>query len=102
MRENVLERYPDADLRVYVVWVPRIPTDERFQVAELIVDKRATHFWDNQRRIENHFAAQGGAAYDFFYLYGPDARWGDEPVSTGAPVVAEGDKLAQALRPYLT
>ena len=40
MRENVLDRHPDAKLRVYVVWVPRIPTDERFQVADLIVDDR--------------------------------------------------------------
>jgi hypothetical protein len=101
VRENVLERHPGADLRVYVVWVPRIPTEERFQVAELIVDERATHYWDNARRIEDHFAAQDGTAYDFFYLYGPGARWGDDPAATGAPVVTEGDELAQALRPYL-
>jgi hypothetical protein len=102
VRENVLKRHPDAKLRAYVVWVPRIPTDERFQVADLIVDDRATHYWDNERRIEEHFAEGGGAAYDFFYVYRPDATWGDEPVATGAPVVVESDKLQRALRPYLT
>lgn len=101
MRENILERHPDADLRVYVVWVPRVPTDERFQVAGTIVDDRATHYWDNERRIEDHFAAAGGAAYDFFVLYGPGDAWGDPPKATGAPVVYEASKLEQALRPYL-
>jgi hypothetical protein len=104
VQENVFERHPDAELRVYVVWVPRIPTDERFQVAELITDDRATLYWDNERRIEQHFAERGGyggAAYDFFYVYGPDARWGDEPEATGTPVVIEASKLQEALRPYL-
>jgi hypothetical protein len=101
LRENVFERHPDANVRVYVVWVPRVPTDERFQVAELVVDVRATHYWDNGRRIEDRFAEGGGAAYDFFYVYGPDAQWGDEPAATGAPVVVEADKLERALRPYL-
>ena len=78
MRENVLERHPDADLRVY-----------------------ATNYWDNERRTEERFAEGGGAAYDFFYVYGPDAKWGDEPAATGAPVVVEADKLDRALRPYL-
>ena len=101
MRENVLERHPDANVRVYVVWVPRVPTDERFQVADLVVDVRATHYWDNGRRIEDRFADGGGAAYDFFYVYGPGAQWGDEPAATGAPVVVEADKLERALHPYL-
>jgi len=101
VRENVLERHPDANVRVYVVWVPRVPTDERFQVADLVVDVRATHYWDNGRRIEDRFADGGGAAYDFFYVYGPGAQWGDEPAATGAPVVVEADKLERALHPYL-
>ena len=101
MRENILDEHPDADLRVYVVWVPRIPTDERFQVTDEIADGRATHYWDNERRIEEPFVAEGNAAYDFYNLYGPDADWGDAPDSTGAPVVVESAKLDEALRPYL-
>ena len=102
MRENVLERYPDADLRVYVVWVPRVPTDERFQVADEIADERATHYWDNDRTIEEHFVRQGApAVYDFFYVYGPDVAWGEKPDATGAPVVTEAGKLEAALQPYL-
>jgi hypothetical protein len=104
VRENVLERHPDAKVRVYVVWVPRVPTDERFEVSDLIVDDRATHYWDNERRIEEHFAERegySGPAYDFFYVFGPDDGWADEPEATGAPVVTEGSKLERALRPYL-
>ena len=54
-----------------------------------------------QAGIEDRFADGGGAAYDFFYVYGPGAQWGDEPAATGAPVVVEADKLERALHPYL-
>jgi hypothetical protein len=91
-------------VRVYVVWVPRVPTEERFQVADEIVDERATHYWDNERRIEEHVAGPGnygGAAYDYFHVYGPDAAWGDKPKATGAPVISEASKLEEALQPYV-
>ena len=49
MQSQILQRYPDADLRVYVVWLPVMPLDARFDVADLLVDRRATHYWDNAR-----------------------------------------------------
>jgi hypothetical protein len=104
VQENVLERHPDAELRVYAVWLPMLPTDERFQVADLMVDDRVTHYWDGGRTVGKHFADDGGygvVAWDVFYLYGPDADWGDKPEATGAPVVTESSTLQEALRPYL-
>jgi hypothetical protein len=104
VQENVLARHPDAKLRVYVVWLPMLPTDERFQVADLMVDDRVTHYWDGGRKVGEHFAAgegYGGVSWDVFYVYGPDAAWDDEPAATGAPVVSEASKLEEALRPYL-
>jgi hypothetical protein len=32
VQENVLDHYPDANVRVFAVWLPMIPTDQRFQV----------------------------------------------------------------------
>jgi hypothetical protein len=105
VQENVLEKHPDADIRVYVVWLPVLATDERFGVANLLVDERATHFWDGDRKVGTHFAAREGSAgtfaWDVYYLFAPDAAWEDEPLSTSAPVVVESAKLADALQPYL-
>jgi hypothetical protein len=104
VQENVLDRYPDANVRVFAVWLPIIPTDQRFQVADLMVDDRATHYWDGGQIVGEYFAARdgaGGVAWDVFYVFGPEAAWGDEPRATGAPVVTEGSRLEAALRPYL-
>ncbi len=99
MQEQILERHGDADLRVYVVWVPRLATDERFGVADLIVDERAVHYWDEGWLVS---AALGDASdYDVFYAYGPEASWGDPPSETGRPVVLEAARLGRALEPYL-
>ena len=109
MQEEILERHPDADLRVYVVWLPVLPTDERFRVADLLVDPRATHFWDGGRLVSDELAEgagvpAGGLLWDAFLVFGPDAAWEGtppEPVARGAPVVSELRRLEAALEPYL-
>ena len=53
MQSQILRRYPDGNLRVYVVWLPVMPLDARFDVADVIVDERAMHFWDNERRVSD-------------------------------------------------
>ena len=76
-------------------------------VADLLVDERATHYWDGARRL-SHPVAQllgddgGGAAWDVFLVYGPDAAWGDRPDASGSPVVSESGRLERALEPYLS
>lgn len=72
-----------------------------------MVDERARHYWDGEKRLGTYFAdlmgaGEGAVAWDVFYFYAPDASWGDAPAATGAPVVNEGSKLQQALRPYLS
>ena len=37
MQSQILKRYPDADLRVYVVWLPVMPLDARFEGKDLVV-----------------------------------------------------------------
>ena len=106
MQKNILERYPDADLRVYVGWIPILGTDSNPQVAELLVDRRATHFWDGEQKLG--FAVtrllgrgEGYAAWDIFLVYGPGAKWGDQPAAVGQPVISESGALQHALEPYL-
>jgi hypothetical protein len=109
VQEEILERNPDADLRVYVVWLPVLATDERFEVADLLVDPRATHFWDGGRLVSDALAGVAGVPadgllWDAFLVFAPDAAWESappEPVARGAPVVSEVQRLERALEPYL-
>lgn len=99
MQEQILERHPDANVRVYVVWLPRVPTAQRFRVTDEMPDGRAVHYWDEGMLAAEHFG--DASDYDVFLLFGPDATWGDPPGETGRPVVAETARLGRALEPYL-
>ena len=103
MAHNVLERYPDARLRVYVVWVHRWGTDSRAEIDGAgLVDPRVTHFWDSADVIGAPLVDRlgvdlGGLDYDFFLLFDRDAIWGStppRPVSWGATVIDDRDRLA--------
>ena len=108
MQTQILSRYPDAELRVYVVWLPVLPLDARFDVADLLVDRRATHFWDNEQLVSDDLASAYGTpgqlVWDAFLVFGPDAAWDDrppEPLGRRSPVVEYMATLKSLLRPYL-
>jgi hypothetical protein len=101
--QNVVERYRDAGLRVYVVWVHRWATDARDEIDGAgMVDRRVTHLWDagsvvGQPLLEQLGVDFGGLDYDFFLLFDPDATWGPtppRPVSSGATVIGDSQQLA--------
>jgi len=86
--------------------MPVLTGDANPKVADLLVDDRATHFWDGQRRLGYALGRMLGRsptelAWDIFLVYGPDASWGDAPVAVGSPVISESGALQRALRPYL-
>jgi hypothetical protein len=106
----VLKRHPDAPLQVYVVWVSRWATDARTQIDGAgLVDARVTNLWDAGNVIREPFLQRFGADfngldYDFFLLFGPDATWTatpPKPVSSGATVIGESQRLARDLAPFL-
>jgi hypothetical protein len=83
-----------------------LPGDANPEVAELLVDERAKHYWDGNRDLGTDVARTLGsgddsAAYDIFLVYGPDAEWGDRPAASGSPVISESAALRQSLDPYL-
>jgi hypothetical protein len=101
----VLERYPNAKLRVYVVWVHRWATDTRAEIDGAgMVDPRVAQLWDSggvigQPFLERFGVDLGGLDYDFFLLFGPQATWGSSPprpVSSGGSVIRSSDRLASA------
>jgi hypothetical protein len=80
--------------------------DANPEVAELLADARAKHFWDGDRDLGHEVArilgrGDGRAAWDVFLVYGPDAAWGDRPAATGSPVISDSGALKEALDPYL-
>ncbi len=114
VRTEVLETFPSARLRVYAVWQPILPTDFRFTRREsVLADPRVIHLWDRNKAIGRWFATyrgpqddcfMGDVAWDLFYLFGPDARWGESPdslVACGGPVIEKSGTLAAAIRPLL-
>jgi hypothetical protein len=80
MRSGVLDRLPDADMSVYVVWVPMFRGMERDvpKATREVLDPRASHFWDGDSLLGKGYRETlrlSEDAWDVFLLYGPEARW---------------------------
>lgn len=79
--------------------------DTNPEVADLLVDQRASHYWDAETRLGRYVArllgSEGTPAWDIFLVYGPAAEWGDRPAASGSPVISESGELSRALTPYL-
>jgi hypothetical protein len=112
VRQSILERYPDAELAVYTVWLPMLATDARSEwEAAALPDGRVRHYWDEERTIgrwlaEKDVGGEGAAAivWDAAFAFGPDATWDDVPgpvLASGAPIVDAAGRVERALRPAL-
>lgn len=109
MQAEILSKYPEAKLRVYVIWEPMLESDKKVPWKEgLITDSRAIHFHDAERVSGHWFAekvkschALKRGAWDAFYLYGKDVKWADVPKSTlacGTPIIDEKEKLEEGMK----
>ena len=95
MQQQVLSKVADPDLRVYMVWVPKLRGLERDvpSATRQYPEPRAQHFWDAPGVMVTGYRQTlqlPEDAWDVFLLYGPNARWesGAPPVPDllGAPV----------------
>lgn len=85
VRENILEKYPDADLEVYAVWFNMIPGDRRERWnPDLLSDKRVSHYWDEDRLLGSWITKNvpdcdhlGPIDWDSYYLFDTDGKWAD-------------------------
>ena len=93
-----------------MIWVQRWATDARTEIAGAgMVDRRAAHFSDTGKVVGEPFLQQfgvdfGGLDYDFYLLFGRDATWGasaPRPVSSGATVIGDSERLARDIAPLL-
>ena len=107
--DELLEKIPDARVRVQVVWEPVLPTDVVApfdRVLGLIDDRRVSQYWDPQLVVSsdivravnaNHTSyrleeplPQDFVAWDVVAVFGPSQQWEQDlpvPVYYGGPVV---------------
>jgi hypothetical protein len=113
VQKEILEKYPSANLRIYVVWFSMIPTDARSRwgwTGGVLEDSRVLHFWDEKKKVGRYFAGKDpetddpDVVWDAYYLYGPDAEWATKPeplIGSGATVRSEFDELKEQVIPLL-
>jgi len=110
VKKEILEQYPNADVKVYAVWFNMLFTDNRNRwSSESLSDSRVKHLWDQQKLTGTLYAQNtdypGTVAWDIFYLYGPEAEWNDvlpSPlISSGYTIIGKKDILKDSITPLL-
>ena len=93
-----------------MVWVKRWALDTREEIDGAgMVDPRVSHLWDAGNVIGQGFLGRfgvtfGGLDYDFFLLFDREATWdatAPRPVSSGATVIGDSDRLAESAEALL-
>ena len=88
-----------------MVWVKRWALDTREEIDGAgMVDPRVSHLWDAGNVIGQGFLDRFGVTfdgldYDFFLLFDREATWDatlPRPVSSGATVIGDSDRLAES------
>lgn len=111
MRDEILQKHPTARLKVLAVWFDMLPGDSRQLLdTRVLADPRVTYYWDAGKVVGSwftgHVTHRAGITWDAYFLYGPDATWGQRPgrlvsASVG-PVIGSTGALTSAIRPYVT
>ncbi|MGH2677645.1 MAG: hypothetical protein ACRDHB_04715 [Actinomycetota bacterium] len=108
MQEEILGRWRSPDLRVYAIWLP-FRSGTRDAISDTVLgDPRVRHFWDGRAASSDFFGAHlpGGfpGLYDVYAVYGPTARWNDEPAplaKSGGTVIGDTSTLMASVRSLL-
>ena len=121
MQNEILQKYPDTNLRVYAVWFNMFPTDARSKwPPNLLTDPRVVHRWDEPKavgrwfgehaaymraQLTQHSSWDGDILWDSYILYAADARWDDVPggvIHWGRTIVAGRETLRSDFRKLAT
>ena len=89
MYEQLFRKTDSANVRAYVVWVPKLFAQESDigRGLKTLPDPRATHFWDGDGIYLKSYARvldlpkvfSGHIdAWDIFMIYGPSDQWSGE------------------------
>jgi len=114
---------PEAELRVYVVWLPVLSRMSPEALAggarsgaKRLPDARVRHYLDPEARLGEHYTRalalpMEDPAWDVFLVFGPEARWEKAPPAPAAWMhqlgagpraqLLDAKKLAETLRGLL-
>ncbi len=111
MQQEILEKHPESDLKVYAVWFNMVFMDRRAAwSARLMRDPRVAHFWDKDKLLgswfaaNSHYGAGEGVWWDTYLLYDRQSRWDDEPshlINVGSTILRTRDALTESLIPLM-
>jgi hypothetical protein len=106
VQDEILAKNATPNLRVYVVWFDMLFGDSRSQWdGDGMTDPRVTHLWDEQKTVGNWYSAnvthREQTTWDFYALYGPDARDLSAPLDNGGTIIGDHDQLAASIQPLL-
>jgi hypothetical protein len=88
VHKKALSRIESHRLKVFVVWTPRYPGDNRTKAVaatKIVPDQRATHYWDANGCLPKHYGRILGLprgkqfAWDTYMIFEPDSEWKDAP-----------------------
>ncbi len=85
MRDEILEAFPNADLRVSIVWIPMLFADSEAAAefaASSLTDPRVRQFYDAEKlvgRIVAMSLGHDGTAWDTYLFYDRETVWTDLP-----------------------
>jgi len=104
VQSNILSHSNDPGLRVLVVWVPFLNGTRAAINPSVLPDPRVTYLWDSDAVssawFSQHVTHLPGPTWDYYLLFGPQARWGAVPgpvESQGGPVIADTSQLQAAI-----
>ena len=83
LQREVMEKNPQKDIAVFIVWLKVLDTDNEDAVLDAmkrIPDRRVQHYWDPQRVLNAQLLDAimfdvNLRIYDVFLLYDGEARW---------------------------
>jgi hypothetical protein len=115
-QDELLSKYPTADVRVFTIWFRMYPGDAQSKwPSQLLTDSRVEHRWDEPKSAGRWFmtnlnslrASRGGdgkfpqqvdALWDCYLLFDRSATWIDTPnrlLSWGYTVMRTNAQLAK-------
>lgn len=108
IRHEILEAFPDAELRVYAVWFAMYPGDNASKWdPDILTDPRVMHFWDEDKNLgrwysKNHKPSSvRNIEWDAYFLYDANSTWGQKPtrmISWGRTIMRMRQKLLETFR----
>jgi len=109
VQNEILRKNPNANVRVFAVWLPALGGDSaQSWDPKVLNDPRVVNYWDPSEAVSlwfgQHVTHTQDIIWDHYILFRPDATWSDVPgpaLGDGGDVIGVADQLRTQIRPFL-